>query len=133
MALRDADLFVVDARQDVRAHIRNGTMILRTDRRLGFDPTREWDAARCAGVREHGMFQPQIGSIALDTPHSTPARFFAPRPEQMKPVPPWREAMRNRQGDLIGLGAFLTGLIALLGFGHEPLCRGWQDVHADAP
>ena len=45
--------------------------------------------------------------------HSTPERFFT-RPEVIKPAPPWLEALRNRQTDLIILAVFLTGLTAAL-------------------
>jgi polyferredoxin len=33
----------------------------------------------------------------------------------VKPTPPWVDALRNRQNDLIILGVFLVGLVALLG------------------
>ena len=116
VALRDADLFVELAEG---APDEGTAMILRTDRRLGFDPSRDW-VLKVLATREHGMFQPQTGSVTLDVPHGTPARFFT-RPEQIKPVPPWREALRNRQGDLIVLGVFLAGLVALLALGMNRL------------
>jgi transcriptional regulator of nitric oxide reductase len=112
VALRDADLFielsdaVPDALQDGVA------MILRTDRRLGFDPTREWTLSVDA-LREHGMFQPEIGSVQLTTTHVTAERFFA-RPAVVEKLPPWKEAILNRQTDLIVLAVVLTGLVAVL-------------------
>ncbi len=108
VALRDADLFVAlaDGAPDGTA------MILRTDRRLGFDPSRDW-VLKVQAVREHGMFQPETGSVTIEVPHVTPDRFFT-RPEQITPAPPWLEALRNRQGDLITLGIFLSGLLAVL-------------------
>lgn len=112
VALRDADLFielsdaVPDALQDGVA------MILRTDRRLGFDPTREWTLSVDA-LREHGMFQPEIGSVQLTTTHVTAERFFA-RPAVVEKLPPWKEAILNRQTDLIVLAVLLTGLVAVL-------------------
>ncbi len=110
VALRDADLFV-----ELADGLPDGTaMILRTDRRLGFDPSRDW-VLKVLAVREHGMFQPETGSVTLEVPHITPERFFT-RPAQITPVPPWLEALRNRQGGIIVLGIFLTGLVAALSF-----------------
>ncbi|WP_298850078.1 4Fe-4S binding protein [uncultured Ruegeria sp.] len=108
VALRDADL-LVELADDMPDGV---AMILRTDRRLGFDPSREW-VLKVLAVREHGMFQPETGSVTLDVPHATPERFFD-RPEQIAPVPPWLEAIRNRQSDLIVLGLFLTVLSIVL-------------------
>ncbi len=115
VALRDADLFVelADGAPDGTA------MILRTDRRLGFDPSREW-TLNVLAVREHGVFQPEIGSVTIEVAHSTPDRFFT-RPVQIKPAPPWLEALRNRQTDMIVLAVFLTGLIAVLLFKQSAL------------
>ncbi|MEE3359906.1 MAG: 4Fe-4S binding protein [Pseudomonadota bacterium] len=110
VALRDADLFVelVDGAPDGTA------MILRTDRRLGFDPSRDW-TLKVLALREHGVFQPEIGSVTIEVAHSTPDRFFT-RPVQIKPAPPWLEALRNRQTDMIVLAVFLTGLLVALAF-----------------
>lgn len=115
VALRDADLFVelADGAPDGTA------MILRTDRRLGFDPSREW-TLNVLAVREHGVFQPEIGSVTIEVAHSTPDRFFT-RPVQIKPAPPWLEALRNRHTDMIVLAVFLTGLIAALLFKQSAL------------
>ncbi|MFD3190877.1 4Fe-4S binding protein [Sedimentitalea sp. HM32M-2] len=112
VALRDSDLFV-ELSPDLPEQLRDGTMmILRTDRRLGFDPSRDW-TLNVAAVRQHGVFQPEIGSTLLSVTHATDARFFD-RPGNVQPVPPWREALRARQGDLIVLAVFLTGLTAYL-------------------
>lgn len=109
VALRDADLLV-----ELADDMPDGTaMILRTDRRLGFDPSREW-VLRVLAVREHGMFQPEVGSVTMAIPHVTPERFFD-RPVQITPAPPWLEALRARQPDMIVLGVFLIGLTAVLG------------------
>ncbi|MGH1454537.1 MAG: 4Fe-4S binding protein [Paracoccaceae bacterium] len=110
IALRDADLYV-----ELAAGVPDGTaMILRTDRRLGFDPASEW-LLNVAALREHGMFQPETGSVTLTADITTPERFFM-RPGVVKKIPPWLEALRGRQNDLIVLGAFLTGLLILLAF-----------------
>ena len=110
VALRDADLFV-----ELAAGAPDGTaMILRTDRRLGFDPSRDW-TLKVLALREHGVFQPEIGSVTIEVAHSTPDRFFT-RPVQIKPAPPWLEALRNRQADMIVLAVFLTGLLVALAF-----------------
>lgn len=108
VALRDADLFV-ELADDVPQGI---AMILRTDRRLGFDPARPWQLGVQA-VREHGIFQPEAGSVTITVDHTTDERFFI-RPGVVKPVPPWLEALRNRQNDVVVLCVFLVGLTALL-------------------
>ncbi len=112
VALRDSDLFV-DLGRDVPDHLHDGTaMILRTDRRLGFDPTSEW-TLNILALREHGSFMPQIGSQTLSAAHVTDTRFFL-KPDVPEPLPPWREALRNRQGDMIIGGVFLAGILGLL-------------------
>ena len=113
IALRDADIYIElnDALPD-ELHD-SAALILRTDRRLGFDPTAEW-TLRIKALREHGMFKPEIGSASVDITHSTDARFFK-RLEAVKPTPAWVDALRNRAADLIILAVFLVGLIALLG------------------
>ena len=74
VVLRDADLFV-----ELADGMPDGTaMILGTDRRLGFDPSRDW-VLKVLAVREHGMFQPEIGSVALSVLHTTPERFLPVR------------------------------------------------------
>ena len=113
IALRDADIYI-ELADDVPAELQDGAaLILRTDRRLGFDPTAPW-TLQIKALREHGIFQPEIGSASLVVDHVTDARFFK-RPDVVKPVPPWVSALRNRMGDLIVLGVFLTGLLVLLG------------------
>lgn len=114
IALRDADIYI-QLHPDLPDDLHDGTaMILRTDRRLGFDPTSEW-TLNVAGLREHGVFQPEIGSVVISTTLATDPRFFA-RPDIVKPRPPWLEALVNRSTDLIVLTGFLFGLIALLGW-----------------
>jgi len=118
VGLRDADLFV-----ELADGAPEGTaMILRTDRRLGFDPAREW-LLKVSAVRQHGMFQPETGSVSLDVAHVTPERFFS-RPVQFKPSPPWVDALRNRQADMIVGGIFLAGLVLLLATFMNRLARG---------
>ncbi|WP_424931230.1 4Fe-4S binding protein [Amaricoccus macauensis] len=115
VALRDADL-LVELSEDVPERLHDGTaMIFRTDRRLGFDPSREWTMGIKA-VREHGMFRPEIGSVTLELAHQTDARFFL-REEVAKPAPPWLDALRNRQTDIavLGAGLVLLGGVQLMG------------------
>ncbi|MEO1777829.1 MAG: 4Fe-4S binding protein [Pseudomonadota bacterium] len=119
IAFRDSDIYVElnDALPNAlhNAAYDGAALILRTDRRLGFDPTADW-TLQIKALREHGSFQPEIGSVTLDVPHVTPARFYS-RPEIIKPAPPWVDALRNRALDLVVLGVFLTGLVGLLLFG----------------
>lgn len=124
VALRDSDLFVTPA----PGAPEGVAMIVRTDRRLGFDPTRPWTLEALA-VREHGMFQPETGSVTLGLEHATPERFFL-RPEAAAaPAPPWLDAIRARQGDLAVLGVGLVALLALMG----PLRRRAADPRALVP
>lgn len=123
VALRDADLLF-----ETLPEVPKGTaMILRTDRRLGFDPTRDW-VLTVQAVREHGMFQPEPGSAHFKLPHKTDARFYT-RPGAVVTLPPWREAILNRQGDLVVLAVFLTGLAGLLAFGTRRFA-GWRHFTA---
>ncbi|MGL4281633.1 MAG: 4Fe-4S binding protein [Albidovulum sp.] len=123
VALRDADLLF-----ETLPEVPEGTaMILRTDRRLGFDPTRDW-VLTVQAVREHGMFQPEVGSAHFKLPHRTDARFYT-RPGAVESLPPWREAILNRQGDLAVLAGFLTGLVGLLAFGTRRFA-GWRHFTA---
>lgn len=115
LALRDADL-VFSTLPDVP----QGTaMILRTDRRLGFDPARDW-VFEVKATRAHGMFQPEIGVAAFTLTHSTPERFFA-RATVATPLPPWAEAVRNRAADLLLLAIALPALLLALGPGMNRL------------
>ena len=119
IAFRDSDIFI-EMRDDVPEEIRDGTaLILRTDRRLGFDPASEW-TLKVKALREHGVFQPEIGSVDIDIVHNTPERFFI-RQEVTKPAPPWLNALRNRATDLIVLGIFLTVLTLILLVGQSRL------------
>ncbi|MEP5758916.1 MAG: 4Fe-4S binding protein [Litoreibacter sp.] len=118
IAFRDSDIYI-DLHEDVPDALHDAVdfgaaLILRTDRRLGFDPTSEW-ILRIKALRAHGSFQPELGSVSLEITHVTPERFYD-RVELVKPTPPWVDALRNRQADLIVLGIFLVGLIVLLGF-----------------
>ncbi|MDH3917410.1 MAG: 4Fe-4S binding protein, partial [Rhodospirillales bacterium] len=109
VALRDADLDVGlrDSVPDFEHR-----MILRIDRRLGFDPTREW-ALSIRTVRAHGQFMPQLGSHDFTTVHATDGRFFL-APEVQAPRPVWVESLLARRADLGVLTVFLAGLLAAL-------------------
>ncbi|WP_116133972.1 4Fe-4S binding protein [Tropicimonas sp. IMCC34043] len=116
VALRDSDLMVETA-----PGVPEGVaMILRTDRRLGFDPGRDWDLTVTA-VREHGAFQPQVGSVTIEVPHRPEARFFRRPAPVAAPPPPWVAALQARAPDLAPLGVFLAGLMALLAFRQSAL------------
>ncbi len=112
LALRDADI-LPDLAKDVPQQLGDATkMIVRLDRRLGFDPTREWQLSLQA-VRLHGQFQPEVGETHFTVALHTPGRFFL-RPEAPKPLSPFGEALRNRAVDLVVLAGFLAVLIAAL-------------------
>ncbi|WP_425074755.1 4Fe-4S binding protein [Sagittula sp. S175] len=119
VAIRDADLYTQLA-DTVPEALRDGTaMILRTDRRLGFDPAAPWSMTVKA-VREHGMFQPETGSVTVTAEHQTDERFFL-RPGQAERLSPFEEAIRNRQSDLIALAVFLAFLVPTLLFAQSRL------------
>lgn len=115
IALRDADLDV-----ELKDGVPEGTaMILRTDRRLGFDPTRPWELSVRA-VREHGFFRPEIGTVDFALTHQTDARFFQTN-TPAAPVPVWRQAVENRLADLSVLAGGLAALVPLLLFAQSGL------------
>lgn len=124
VALRDSDLFVTPA----EGAPEGTAMIVRTDRRLGFDPTRPW-TLEALTVREHGMFQPETGSVTVEAEHATPERFFVRPAATAAPAPPWLEAIRDRRTDLAALGVGLVALFALMG----PLRRRASDPRALRP
>ena len=109
IALRDAD-FLVDLRPDVPE---GRAMILRTDRRLGFNPAEPFTLI-VEAVRAHGFITPEIGRVELELDHQTDARFFI-RETPVTPLPPWLEALYNRQVDLIVLAVGLVLLVWALG------------------
>ncbi|MCU0901326.1 MAG: 4Fe-4S binding protein [Cypionkella sp.] len=115
IALRDADLIF----STLPGVPEGSAMILRTDRRLGFDPARDW-IFEVKAMRAHGMFQPEIGFASFTLTHSTPERFYE-RATPVKPLPPWIEALRNRAVDLAVLGVALTALVLALGPGMNRL------------
>jgi len=109
VALRDADLSF-----DLRPGLPQGTaMIIRTDRRLGFDPTRPW-RLQVQAIREHGQFMPEIGSVMLTSEHATPERFFTRAAEVVVADTPFEAALKGRRGDLMILAAGLCALFTLL-------------------
>lgn len=115
VALRDADLSV-----ETLPGVPEGTaMILRTDRRLGFDPTRDW-VLTAQAVRAHGQFQPSLGSQHFTLTMAAPERFFV-RPAVPVRRSAFAEALKARQGDLILLAIGLVALMLLLGPGMNRL------------
>ena len=115
LALRDADI-LAELHPALPDHLHDATrMIVRLDRRLGFDPTRDW-TLKVEAQRQHGMFQPETGTREFSLPMSLPARFFiAPQATDVQ-SPPWIGAIQNRRADLILLTIGLAGLMTLLAF-----------------
>ncbi|MFB2550510.1 4Fe-4S binding protein [Ensifer soli] len=115
VALRDADLGFA-----TRPGVPEGTaMILRIDRRLGFDPTRDWVLSAQA-VRAHGMLQPEMGSRHFSLTLAADPAFYI-RAGETKQRPAWQEAILARKGDLIVLAIGLSGLLLALGPGMHRL------------
>lgn len=116
VALRDADLLFATLPE-----VPQGVaMILRTDRRLGFDPTREWTMTVQA-TRQHGMFQPEVGSSHFSITSQSPERFYRRATIETTTRAPWVEALRNRQTDLILLVTLAPLLLLALGPGMNRL------------
>ena len=108
LALRDADLDFA-----LRPEVPQGTaMILRLDRRLGFDPAQDWTLSLQA-VRAHGSFRPEFGSTHFSLTTRSAVRLVL-RPGTVATLPAWREATLNRWNDLVVLAVFLGGLLAVL-------------------
>ena len=105
VSLRDADIDVglADGVPDFEQ-----VMMLRIDRRLGFDPGSPWSLAVRA-VRAHGQFMPEMGTQDFALAYELPVRFFL-RPVEQTPPPPWLVSLRDRALDLAAL-AFLLGLL----------------------
>ena len=119
VALRDADLYIT-----LKPDVPDGrALILRTDRRLGFDPASEWKVTATA-TREHGMFQPEVGYVDIEFSHLTDDRFFQ-RPKLQVALKPWQEAILNRQNDLIIVSIFLIALTLTLLFAQNQIAA-WR-------
>ncbi|MBU3028913.1 4Fe-4S binding protein [Paracoccus marinaquae] len=113
LALRDADM-LAGLSGDIPEDLQNATrMILRLDRRLGFDPSRDWQLVVQA-PRRHGMFQPETGTRDFTLAMGLPDRFFRFPERAAPPAPPWLDALHNRSTDLMLLAAGLAGLFLLL-------------------
>lgn len=110
IALRDADLDV-ELANGVPGEV---AMILRTDRRLGFDPTQKWQLSVRA-IREHGVFQPEIGIRDFTLEHATDKRFFKTDTVEA-PAPAWQQAIGQRAPDIAALSIGILGLSWLLAF-----------------
>ncbi|NHF74481.1 4Fe-4S binding protein [Paracoccus xiamenensis] len=108
LELRDSDLLFT-----LKPDLPQGAaMILRTDRRLGFDPAREYQLTVLA-EREHGVFQPETGTQELRLSHATDARFFL-RPVEAVKMSPLQATLLARWPDLVALAAFCGLTLTLL-------------------
>lgn len=117
--LRDADFWI----ETLPGVPQGAALILRTDRRLGFDPAQPFDLTVIA-ERRVGTITPETGRVDLTLTHTTPERFFViHRP--VEPLPPWAEAILARQTDLAILAAGLAGLVWALGAGLNRFA-GWR-------
>ncbi|MGB0865304.1 MAG: 4Fe-4S binding protein [Granulosicoccaceae bacterium] len=110
VSLRDADL-LIELKDDVPE---GRTMVLRADRRLGFNPTRDWELSLIA-LRERGMFRPEIGQIPLSWNYHLSDEFFIVH-RAPEPLSPFASAIAGRLNDLIFLAGFLLLVVGLLVF-----------------
>ncbi len=110
VSMMDADLLI-----DLKNGVPDGqAMVLRLDRRLGFNPVREWQLSLLA-IRYHGMLQPQEGQARFSWMVKADERFFDVLTPP-KPLSPFESALVNRRGDLLLLGGFLALVFALMTF-----------------
>lgn len=117
LSLRDADLLI-----DLKNDVPDGeSIVLRVDRRLGFNPTREWELSLIA-LRERGMFRPEVGQVALSWPYQMSTDFFHVH-RAPEPLSPFASAVLGRWNDIVALGAFLTVVVALMAFNRRLV--GW--------
>ena len=111
IALRHADIDVWTAEGVPDFEHR---LMVRTDRRLGFNPTQDWDLIIRA-IRRHGSFMPEVGVEEFRSTQSTPVSFFNV-PTVAAPRPIWVESALARRIDLAILGVFLILLTSALLF-----------------
>ncbi|WP_370737874.1 4Fe-4S binding protein [Aquimixticola soesokkakensis] len=124
LALRDADLSFGFS-DSVPEALKDGiAMILRTDRRLGFDPTRDW-TLQVQALRSHGMFQPETGSRHFPLTYAAPPQFY--RSSETAPRRPvWQQALIQRKTDLFVLIPFLALVLVVNGPALRPSAsRRW--------
>ena len=108
LPLRDADLLI-----DLRDEVPEGrAMVLRIDRRLGFNPIREWELGLLS-LREHGIFRPEIGQQRLSWNYAADERFYIVE-KPPRQLTPFESAIVGRQTDLILLCGFLTVVFAAM-------------------
>ena len=105
LSLRDGDIEVELAKGVPDFEQR---MVVRTDRRMGFDPTSPWELTIQA-VRRHGVFRPEVGIRELVSTQAAPERFFD-KPVAVEPRPVWVESILARTADLSVLAVFLVVL-----------------------
>ncbi len=110
VSVMDADLLI-----DLNDDVPDGkAMVLRLDRRLGFNPVRDWQLSLLA-VRQHGMLQPELGQARFSWTVSADDRFFDVLTPP-KPLSPFESALVNRSSDLLILGLFLELILLLMMF-----------------
>ncbi|MGB0682241.1 MAG: 4Fe-4S binding protein [Magnetovibrionaceae bacterium] len=106
--LRDADV-PVDIKPAVGFF--DEAMVLRVDRRLGFDPAGDWSFVY-AVERLKGIVYPERGLRPFNVAYRPPARFFE-KPEERVEEAPWVASWRAQQLPLLSLSVFL-GLLCLV-------------------
>lgn len=110
ISVRDADLFI-----DFKLGVPKGrSMILRVDRRLGFDPTKDWQVSLII-ERSHGTFLPEIGTVSFPISYKIQPRFYSIS-TPVKTFPAWVIAVQNRRIDILLLCVFLIIVICLMLF-----------------
>ena len=108
IALRDSDLTI-----DIAPEVPQGqAMILRTDRRLGFSPIEPW-VFEILAVREHGSFQPEIGSVIFSVEYQGADRFYEITRE-VQARPQWLEAIMGRINHIVILMGMLVIAFAVM-------------------
>ncbi len=87
-------------------------LLLRVDRRLGFNPAASWDLG-IRIIRQHGSFMPEIGGSDLFTSVVPDQRYYIISDER-KPSSVWLNAVYERFPDLAVLMAVLLVLFVVM-------------------
>jgi transcriptional regulator of nitric oxide reductase len=127
IAARQGDFPLEVRHADIEVRLKDGVpafeqaLLLRIDRRFGFDPTLSWELEFRA-IRAHGSFRPEREARAFTVDYAAPSRFFDRQDAAGQPSAV-RDAIVDRAGDIAGLVIFLAVLFWLMARRLRPLAR----------
>ena len=132
VAMRDADL-IIELHEDLPDALHEAVdfgagLILRTDRRLGFDPASEWTTGGRSPCANTGCSSPKSARSRSPRPMPPMTRFFK-RPVVQAPNPPWLEALRGRDRWILPLPAWRVSalLVGAATLSAKAAWRGWRN------